>query len=51
VRWKKNKGGRKRTVEEAVDIAKRNGVEIPEDVEFFEADPGDLKGTLRGSTI
>jgi hypothetical protein len=23
-------------------------VEIPEDVEFFEADPGELKGSLRG---
>jgi hypothetical protein len=30
----------KRTIEEAVEIAKRNGVEIPEDVEFFEAEPG-----------
>jgi hypothetical protein len=48
VRWKKNKGGQKRTIEEAVEIAKRNGVEIPDDVEFFEADPGDLKGSLRG---
>jgi hypothetical protein len=48
VRWKKNKGGQKRTIEEAVEIAKKNGVEIPEDVEFFEADPGDLKGSLRG---
>jgi hypothetical protein len=38
----------KRTIEEAVEIAKRNGVGIPKDVEFFEADPGELKGSLRG---
>ncbi len=29
-------------------IARRNGVDIPEDVEFFETDPGELKGSLRG---
>ena len=48
IRWKKNKGGLKRTIEEAVAIAGRNGVEVPEDVEFFEADPGELEGSLRG---
>jgi hypothetical protein len=48
VRWKKNKGGLKRTIEEAVAIAKRHGVEIPEDVEFFEAEPGELEGSLKG---
>src|SRR5438132_6960304 len=48
VKWTKNKGGLKRTIEEAVEIAKKNGVEIPEDVEFFEADPGELKGSIRG---
>lgn len=50
VRWKKNKGGLSRTIEEAVAIARRNGVEVPEDVEFFEADPGELKGSLRGGS-
>jgi hypothetical protein len=48
LRWKKNRGGLKRTIEEAVAIARRNGVEVPEDVAFFEAEPGELKGSLRG---
>ncbi len=48
LRWKKNQSGLKRTIEEAVEIAKQNGVEIPEDVVFFEADLGELKGSLRG---
>jgi hypothetical protein len=48
LRWKKNKGGLKRTMEEALAIARRNGVEVPDDVEFFEADPGEMKGSLRG---
>jgi hypothetical protein len=48
VRWKKNKGGQKRTIEEAVEIAKKNGVEIPEDVVFFEADPVVLEGSIKG---
>jgi hypothetical protein len=47
LRWKKNKGGLKRTIEEAVEIARQNGVEIPEDVEFHEADPGELKGSIK----
>jgi hypothetical protein len=38
----------KRTIEEAVDIAKRHGVEVPEYVEFFEAEPGELGESLRG---
>jgi hypothetical protein len=48
VRWKKNKGGLKRTIEEDVAIAGRSGVEVPEDVEFFEAGPGELEGSLKG---
>jgi hypothetical protein len=48
LRWKKNKGGLKRTIDEALAIARRNGVEVPEDVEFFEADPGELEGSLKG---
>jgi hypothetical protein len=48
IRWKKNKGGLKRTIEEAVSIAKRNGVDVPGDVEFFEAEPRELKGSIRG---
>jgi hypothetical protein len=48
LRWKRNQGGLKRTIEEAVAIARRHGVEIPEDVEFFEAEPGELEGSLKG---
>jgi hypothetical protein len=40
--------GLKRTIEEAVAIAERHGVEIPEDVEVFEAEPGELGGSLKG---
>jgi hypothetical protein len=42
------KGGLKRTIEEAVAIARRHGVEVPEDVEFFVAEPGELEGSLKG---
>jgi hypothetical protein len=48
LRWKKNKGGLKRSIEEALAIARRNGVEVPEDVEFFEAEPEELEGSLKG---
>jgi hypothetical protein len=47
VRWKRNRGGKKRTIAEAVAIAVQRGVEIPDDVAFVEADPGELKGNLR----
>ena len=48
VRWKKNKDGLKRTIQEAVEVAKQHGVQIPpEDVIFHEADPGDLAGSLK----
>ncbi len=48
LRWKKNRGGLKRTIEEALAIARSNGVEVPEDVEFFEAEPGELEGSRKG---
>ena len=41
-----NAGGVRRSIDEAIEIAKINGVSIPEDVVFFEAEPGQLKGTL-----
>jgi hypothetical protein len=46
IRWKRNAGRKKRTIEEAVAIARQNGVRIPDDVEFSEAEPGELKGSL-----
>jgi hypothetical protein len=48
IRWKKNKGSLKRTIEQAVVIARKNGVDVLEDVEFFEAEPGELQGSLNG---
>jgi hypothetical protein len=48
VRWKKNQDGLKRTIDQAVAIAREYGVEVPEDVEFFEAEPGELEGSLKG---
>jgi hypothetical protein len=46
IRWKRNKGGLKRTIEQAVAIAGKHGVDVPADVEFFEAEPGALEGGL-----
>jgi hypothetical protein len=46
IRWKRNRGRKRRTIEQAVDIARENGVKIPEDVVFFEAEPGELRGSL-----
>src|SRR5947199_3793362 len=47
VRWRKNPGRAKRTIAEAIAIARRQGVRIPADVVFFEAEPGELKGSFR----
>jgi hypothetical protein len=47
VRWKRNKGGLKRTIEEAAEIASKYGVEIPKDVIFHAAEPGELQGNIR----
>lgn len=40
VKWKKNSRRKKRTIEEATDIARQHGVEIPVDVVFYEAATG-----------
>jgi hypothetical protein len=40
--WQPNADGRTRTISEAVAIAKRNGVQIPEDVAFFVDESGEL---------
>ena len=44
VNWKRNVGRKKRTIEQAVDIARANGVDIPVDVVFVVAEAGDLGG-------
>jgi hypothetical protein len=46
VEWRMNAGGLKRSIDEAIELARKNGVAIPEDVAFFEAEPEELKGTL-----
>ena len=48
IRWKKNEGSLKRAIEQAVAISRKNGVDVPEDVEFFEAEPGELEESLNG---
>src|SRR5947209_15336356 len=40
--WQPNPGGQIRTVEEAKAIAKKYGVHIPEDVDFFEDELNEL---------
>jgi hypothetical protein len=53
VPWRPNQGGQHRTIEEAVAIARRHGVEIPDDVAFFLDEFGDLgpDTTARGPKI
>lgn len=46
VPWCPNPGGEVRTIEEAIEIATRNGVVIPEDVAFFIDEQGELRPTI-----
>ena len=48
IRWTHNGRRRRCNIEEAVAIAKANGVEIPDDVEFLIAQPGELNGSWKG---
>jgi hypothetical protein len=45
VKWRRNRVGTKRTIEEADAIARKHGVQIPDDVIFFEAESGVLEGS------
>src|SRR5438132_3837259 len=45
VKWRRNKSGAKRTIKQAVAIARKHGIKIPHDVVFFEAEPGECIGT------
>lgn len=47
VKWKRNTGRKRRTIQEAIAIAKDNGVSIPDDFDFRVADRGELRGTLK----
>ena len=51
--WRKNPGGETRSLEEAIDIARRHGVFIPEDVHFSIDSSGDLgpRDTARGARV
>ncbi len=51
--WQRNAGGETRTIEEAIAIAKRFGVKIPADVDFFVDEWGELGGdiTARGPQV
>ena len=46
VRWHPNPSGQVRTIEEAIEIARRNGVTIPVDVAFFVDELGELGPTI-----
>lgn len=51
--WRPNLGGQVRTIAEAVAIAQRHGVRIPDDVDFFvdEFDYLDANTTARGPRV
>ncbi|SRR5579883_702302 len=44
--WRPNPGGQTRSLEEAIEIARRNGVRIPEDVAFYVDESGELGPTI-----
>ena len=44
--WRENPDGKKRTIEEAKEIAQKFGVHIPDDVEFFEDEEDELPENL-----
>ena len=51
--WKPNAAGVARTIDQAIEIAKSNGVNIPDGVAFFIDEDGDLDPdtTARGPKI
>jgi hypothetical protein len=51
--WRNNPDGQNRTVAEAVQIAKKSGVMIPEDIEFLVDESGELNAeiTARGPRV
>lgn len=48
IKWKRNAGRKKRSIEQALIMVRDLGFEVPDDVYFVEAEPGELPGTLRG---
>jgi hypothetical protein len=51
LKWSENPDGKKRTIEEAKEIAQRHGVPIPDDVDFFEFDELPEYMTARGPKV
>jgi hypothetical protein len=53
MKWRDNSGGEARTIEEAIEIARRHGVVIPDDVHFSIDQLGDLGAdvTARGPRV
>jgi hypothetical protein len=53
IKWQLNPHGTKRTIDEAMAIARQWGVNIPDDVEFFEDEEGELppNTTARGPKV
>src|SRR6516162_1053122 len=51
--WAANPEGKKRTIQEAKEIARKFGVQIPDDVEFFEDEENELPEsmTARGPKV
>ena len=51
--WEDNPDGQIRTIVEAIEIARKNGVVIPDDVEFHVDESGELDGdlTARGPRV
>jgi LPS O-antigen subunit length determinant protein (WzzB/FepE family) len=52
-RWRNNSDGQIRNLEEAVQIAKKYGVVIPDDIEFHVDESGELNNdlTARGPRV
>jgi hypothetical protein len=50
ISWRPDPGGQVRTIEEAVEIARRNGVMISDDVAFFVDEKGELGPTITART-
>lgn len=53
LQWKSNPAGQIRTIEEAIAVAKSNGVKIPDDVSFWIDELGELgpDRTARGPRV
>lgn len=51
--WRENVGGAKRSLADAIEIARTHGVSIPDDVDFFEVDENELPEhmTARGPVV